>query len=794
MRALSLGSAILAACSLGSAQAPPETGQRAFLDRYCVGCHNVKTRTGGLALDAVDLARPAGSAEILEKVDRKLRAGLMPPAGIPRPPKSEQTEFLTSLEKQLDAAAAGAVNPGAPALHRMNRTEYANAVRDLLGLDVDATSLLPADDSSAGFDNNADALGVSPALMERYLSAASKVSRLAIGDTHASYTEKTWAVPNDLSQHSHVEGLPFGTRGGILIRHVFPADGEYKVRVELSRGGAGAFAGSGTMTGEELEIGMNGERARLIPLGSVVPGKAAPLLEATVIARAGEQSIGVTFVAKNDAPSEDILQPYERTMFPGDVWAVLPHIGSVTIMGPSKVTGIGDSQSRRMIFVCRPAGPRNDIPCARRIVSTLARRAYRRPVTESDIATLMGFYATGRARGTFDDGIEIALRRILASPEFMFRFEREPAQPLKAFRITDIELASRLSFFIWSSIPDDELVRVASEGRLRDPIVLEQQVRRMLVDPRSNELVKNFAGQWLYVRNLQNTVPAIEDFPDFDDNLRQAFETETEMFFDSIVRENRSVLDLLTADYTFVNERLARHYGIPNIYGSQFRRIPLSPDSPRRGLLGKGSILTATSLATRTSPVLRGKWVLENILGTPPPEPPPNVPALKENAKPTDRGTETAETPSVRKRLEEHRANPVCAGCHKMMDPIGFSLENFDAVGQWRTVDGSAPVDASGQLVDGTKVDGPAALRESMVGYSEQFLRTVTEKLLIYAIGRGVTYRDMPVVRSVVKTSAPRNYRFSDLILGIVQSAPFQWRARDNAANMAQVSHRENRQ
>jgi hypothetical protein len=412
-------------------------------------------------------------------------------------------------------------------------------------------------------------------------------------------------------------------------------------------------------------------------------------------------------------------------------------------------------------------------------------------VTPRDIGTLMNFYASGRNGGTFDDGVEMALRRILASPEFVFRFERETSPSSKPHRISDMELASRLAFFIWSSIPDDELLRVAIEGRLRDPKVLEQQTRRMLEDPRSNELVKNFAGQWLYVRNLKNTVPAIEESPDFDDNLRQAFEIETEMFFGSIVRENRSVLDLLTADYTFVNERLARHYGIPNVYGSQFRRIQLTPDSPRRGLFGKGSILTATSLATRTSPVLRGKWVLENILGTPPPEPPPNVPALKENVKPTDRGTENAEAPSVRQRLEEHRANPVCAACHKMMDPIGFSLENFDAVGHWRTMDGRAPVDASGQLVDGTSVNGPAELRESMMNYSEQFLRTLTGKLLTYAVGRGLTYRDMPVVRSIVRTSANDNYRFSDLILGIVRSAPFEWRAGDSAENLAQVVRKE---
>jgi mono/diheme cytochrome c family protein len=768
------------------AGAEPEQGPlsaRAFLNQYCVGCHNERAKTAGLMLDKMDVGQVAAHADVWEKVVRKLRAGMMPPAGVKRPDRAAIVSLASNLEADLDRAARAKPNPGAPALHRMNRTEYANAIRDLLSLDIDATELLPADDSSAGFDNNADSLGVSPALMERYLAAASKISRLAIGDATVQPSEKIYAVPNDLTQNYHVEGLPFGTRGGILIKHNFPVDGEYILAVELSRGGGGVFAGAGNTKGEQLEVSLNAERLKLFDLqGGPAPEEdtALPGLQVRTAVKAGEQGVGVTFIAKNYVQVEDTLQPYQRSMFPGAVWSVLPHVGSVTIKGPYKVTGVGETASRRRIFTCHPANAEAELPCAKQIVSMLAHRAYRRPVTDQDLETLLGFYQSGRNKGTFDDGVEMALRRILASPEFMFRFEREPAtvKPGEPYRVGDVELASRLSFFLWSSIPDNELMKQASAGKLKDPAVLEREVRRMLADPRSEALVDNFAGQWLYLRNLQSISPALEEFPDFDDNLRQAFRTETEMFFNSIVREDRNVLDLLTADYTFVNERLARHYGIPNIYGNRFRRVTLGADNPRRGLLGQGSILMATSLATRTSPVLRGKWILENILGVPPPEPPPNVPTLKENVKPTDRSTETVQAPSVRQRMEEHRANPVCASCHKMMDPIGFSLENFDGVGQWRTQDGRAPVDASGQLVDGTKIDGPAQLRAALSVYSEQFLRTVTEKILTYAIGRGVEYYDMPAVRAIVRDASKDNNRFSALILGVVKSQPFQMRVK----------------
>jgi hypothetical protein len=771
-------------------QTAPPSSQRAYLDQYCVGCHNQRAKTAGLTLDALSVDKVAGSPEVWEKVVRKLRAGMMPPAGARRPDGPTTQAFTSWLESELDRAATSHLNPGAPVLHRLNRTEYANAIRDLLALEIDATSLLPPDDSSYGFDNIASGLGLSPALMERYLAAAGKISRMALGDTSIVPSEKTYAAPNDLTQNYHLEGLPFGTRGGMLVRHHFPVDGEYRISVVLSRGGGGVFAGAGNIRGEQLEISVNGVRARLFDLSGQAQGEdedsAGPGLQVRVQVKAGLQSIGVTFVAKNYAPVEDTMQPYLRSMLPGAVWTVLPHVGSVTIAGPHQQSGVGDTPSRRRIIVCRPAGLQQEPACARDIVSTLARRAYRRPVTSEDMKDLMGFYESGRKKGSFDDGIEMALRRILASPEFMFRFEHDPLKPGEIYRLSDLELASRLSFFLWSSVPDDELLQQATQGKLKDPAVLERQVRRMLADPRSSELISNFAGQWLYLRNLASIAPAFEEFPDFDDNLRQAFARETEMLFESIVREDRNVIDLLNADYTFVNERLARHYGIPNVYGSHFRRVTLAADSPRRGVLGQGSILLVTSLATRTSPVLRGKWILENILGTPPPEPPPNVPALKENIKPTDRSAEAVEFLSVRERMEQHRTNATCVSCHKMMDPIGFALENFDAIGQWRTHDGRRPIDASGELVDGTKIDGPGNLRQALLRYSDQFVRTVAEKLLTYALGRGVEHYDMPVVRSIVREAAGNNYRFSSLIMGIVKSPPFQMKVQIQESSIRQ--------
>jgi len=771
---------LVSGCFSSAVGAPaPQSGAataRTFLDQYCTGCHNDKAKVGGLSLQSLDVSLVSHNAQSWEKVVKKLRAGLMPPSGAHRPELSSINAFSGWLEGELDRGSAKLV-AAAPTMHRLNRAEYANAVRDLLGLEVDTTTLLPADDSSYGFDNMAGTLGVSAALMERYLAAGAKLSRLAIGNANAVPSQKTYSAPADMTQNYHVEGLPFGTRGGLLIRHQFPADGEYAIRVDFLRDYNGSMFGANAK-GERLEVSVNGERIRLFDIDTEVI-KAGFVetkpLEVRVPLKAGLQSIGVTFPARNYGPVEDSFQPFERsviTLTLGKDWTVLPHVGSVTVTGPFQASGIADTPSRQRIFSCRPASAQQEPACARTIVSTLARRAFRRPVTDEDLESVMSFYEFGRAGKSFESGIELALRRILASPDFVFRLQSEPSS-IKAgatYRISDIQLASRLSFFLWSSIPDDELLRVAERGRLRQPTVLEQQVRRMLADPRAEALVSNFGGQWLYLRNLPSIVPALNEFPDFDDNLRQSFRRETEMFLGSIIREDRSIHELLNGNYTFVNERLARHYGIPNVYGSQFRRVTLTDES-RRGLLGQGSVLLATSYATRTSPVLRGKWILENILGTPPPEPPPNVPALKES---TAAGSAAADSPSVRQRLEEHRANPSCSSCHRMMDPIGFALENFDAVGKWRSKDGRTAVDASGVLVDGTKVTGPASLRQGLMRYSEQFSRTVAEKLLTYGLGRGVEYYDMPVVRSIVRDAARNDYRFSSFILGIVQSQPFQ--------------------
>jgi hypothetical protein len=759
-----------------AAQSAESSQQRAFLDQHCVGCHNERAKTANLTLDKLEVSQVAQHPAVWEKVVRKLRAGLMPPPGAKRAAPEISTAFIVWLENELDRGAAAKPAVGAPGLHRLNRTEYANAIRDLLALDIDAASMLPADDSTYGFDNMAGSLGVSPALMERYLTAATKISRLAIGDSGIPPAQKIYSVPTDLTQNQHVEGLPFGTRGGMLVRHQVPVDGEYDIKIELLRDVNGVLFGTNAK-GEKIEVSINGERIRLFDIDSEVI-KAGFVetkpLQIRVPLKAGLQTVGVTFAARNAAPSDDAFQPFLRstiTLTVSKDWTVLPHIGSIAVAGPYQAAGIGDTPSRVRIFTCRPKTTPNEVGCAKEILGNLARRAFRRSASDEDLEVLMDFYSAGRAKGSFDDGIELALRRILTSPQFVFRAEGDGKSG--GSRVSDLDLASRLSFFLWSSIPDDELLRVAAQGRLNQPAILEQQVKRMLADSRSKALVANFAGQWLYLRNLPGLSPVLAEFPDFDDNLRQAFRQETEMFFESIIREDRSVLDLLTADYTFVNERLARHYGIPNVYGSQFRRVTLGGDE-RRGLLGQGSVLMVTSYATRTSPVLRGKWILENILGTPPPDPPANVPPLKES---TAASAANIEFPSVRQRMEEHRSNPACASCHRIMDPIGFSLENFDAVGKWRTRDGRTAIDASGQLADGTQLKGPASLRQSLMIYSEQFTRTITEKLLTYALGRGTDYYDMPAVRSIVRDAAGRNYSFSSLIAGIVKSAPFQTRS-----------------
>ncbi|HLK48342.1 MAG TPA: DUF1592 domain-containing protein [Bryobacteraceae bacterium] len=790
-RALAAASLALLPLAAQSARPPADAAaQRAVLDKYCVVCHNAKLKTANLMLDQLDLTHLGDHAETAEKVVRKLHAGLMPPTGMPRPERAVLDSVVTGMENELDRSAAAHLP--APGLHRLNRTEYTNAIRDVLDLQVDATKFLPADDSTHGFDNIAGALTISPALMEAYLSAAGKISRLAMGDV-SSPTQAVFEVPADTAQNYHIEGLPFGTRGGILIKYQFPADGEYSFKV---KGVTGYFqAVLGGIKGEKLEVLVDGERVRLFDWDKEISnttgnGKSTQ----RVPIRAGLHTIGVTFLATNDVPGSELNRPFERTMnTPGSIPGFLfyPHVGQVWVEGPYNAAGARDTASRRKILVCRPEAPKDEAPCARTIAAHLVKHAFRRPATSADVTALMNFYQEGRADGgTFDDGIEALVQRVLADPEFVYRLEPEPAglPRSKTYRITDLALASRLSFFLWSSVPDDELLDIAAQGKLREPAVLEKEVRRMLADPKSEALVSNFTGQWLSVRSLKTSEPVVNLFPDFDDNLRAAYQREIELFFGSIAHEDRSVLDLLTANYTFVNERLAKQYGIPNIYGPQFRRVTLPADlDMRRGLLGKGALLTVTSNAARTSPVARGKWFLQTFVGVSPPDPPPNVPAIKEAAADA---TGNAHVPTMRETMEAHHTNPACASCHKIFEPMGLALENFDAVGTWRTHDGESLIDASGVLVDGTKVNGVADLRQWVVSRSDQFVRVVTEKLLTYGLGRGVEYQDMPMLRSIVHEAAPANYKFSSLVLGIVKSPAFQMNMKLEDGNPQQAARK----
>ncbi|HEX4996712.1 MAG TPA: DUF1592 domain-containing protein [Terriglobia bacterium] len=757
---------------------------RALIDKYCVSCHSESAQKKGLvpvALNTLDFNNVSRDAELWEKVVRKVEGNLMPPPSSPHPEPEARRQLLSWATGELDRAAGTNPNPGrAPLVHRLNRTEYANAIRDLLDLQIDAPALLPADDSAYGFDNNADALGLSPALQERYVSAALKIAALAVGDSRVGAEGSTYRIPQDVSQDQHIEGLPLGTIGGIRVVHNFPLDGEYEFQAKLYRTNLNIMRG--LESPHEIEFAVDGERILLAKLGGAeelaamfrAPTDTGDAVDARLRARvpikAGPHVVTAAFIQEPQAAGAGRLERYQRSTVDNFDWSGQPHIQTLTVNGPFSATSAGDTPSRRRIFICRPSGSSDDAACARKIVSTLARRAYRQPPSDAEVARIMTFFDAGfdagRKSDGFESGVQAALERILASPQFIFRIERDPSPGVH--RVSDIELASRLSFFLWSSIPDDHLLDVAASGRLRDPAVFEAETRRMLADPRSAALVENFAGQWLRLRNLKNVSPNSNLYPDFDDNLRQAFRRETEMLFDSVVREDRSVLDLMTADYTFVNERLARHYGIPDIYGSQFRRVPVS-DPERRGLLGQGSFLAVTSHAERTSPVLRGKWILENILGMPVPPPPPNVPPLKERQE--------GEKPrTMREQMAEHRANPACANCHKVMDNIGFALENFDAIGSWRANDAGAPVDASGELADGSQVNGVVELRAALVRDPRMFVGTMTEKMLTYALGRGVDYRDMPTVRAITRAAAKDGYKFSSIIRGVVESAPFQMR------------------
>ncbi len=773
------------ASAVAASGAKAGAGQRALLDRYCVACHNDRLRTGGLTLasGAVDVTDVAAHAEVWEKVVRKLRAGAMPPRPRPRPEPAAYAEFRSWLEGELDDAAAAEPNPGrTETFHRLSRTEYRNAVRDLLALDVDVGELLPADDTSYGFDNIAGVLGVSPTLMERYLSAARKISRLAVASPVPSPTAETFRIASDLGQDRRMEGLPFGTRGGMVVDYNFPEDAEYVFEILPD--------GPLRIEPHDLEVTIDGERIALLTVGKRPDpddprGLYTPQIEALEVrtpVTAGPHAIGVAFLRKTSAEPEGIrklyLRPFTGEGSGGDS-RYQPYVESVTIAGPYESSGarpVEGTPSRERIFTCRPAtgdaSAADEAACAREILATVARRAYRRPVGDDDVARLLTFYDRGRAAGSFDNGIEMALRRLLVSPEFLFRVERDPEgiAPGASYRLSDLELASRLSFFLWSSIPDDALLAAAERGELGDPEAFEAQVERMLADPRSEALVGNFAGQWLTLRNAAAVRPDEDEFPDFGEGLRQAFRRETELLFDSVLRERRSTLDLLAADYTFVNERLAQHYGIPNVRGSHFRRVVLDDaDAARGGLLGHGSILTVTSYANRTSPVNRGKWVLENILGTPPPPPPPDVPELET--------AEGAEPLSMREAMEQHRANPVCASCHRLMDPLGLSLEPFDAIGRWRDREaGGAAIDASGELPDGTPFDGPSGLRAALLRHPDRFVTTVTEKLMTYALGRGVEHYDAPAIRAIVRDAARDDYRLSALVKGVARSTPFQMR------------------
>jgi hypothetical protein len=770
-----------------SAQASADSRDRALLDKYCVTCHNQKLKTAGLTLDGRGLTETdvASAAETWERVVKKLRSGAMPPAGAPRPDKETVRSLTTSLESALDRAAAAAPNPGRTPAHRLNRVEYVNAIRDLLSLDIDGQALLPADPVGYGFDNIGDILSMSPALLERYMTAAGTISRLAVGSTGIRPITQTYSIPYTLWQVERVsEDLPFGSRGGLAVRHYFPLDGEYLIKIVLQRAYQNQIRGLNERNQIELRldkrlieqfaVGAEGPRAAwaAVTAPSMYEQTADQGLEVRVDVKAGTRLLGAAFV-KETAEPEGVLEPRTgvTTLSYSRDRNALMALDRIEISGPYNPITPEDTPSRRRIFVCMPGNGLSEEGCAHRIVSSLAQRAFRRPVAETDLEPLMALYREERAKGDFELGVAAVLRGILIDPEFLFHIERDPADaaPGSVYPISDVELASRLSFFLWSSIPDEELLQAAESGKLHNPVVLKGQIARMLRDPRSNALIKNFFGQWLLLRNVRTRSPDPGAFPDFDENLREAMQKETELFVESQFREDRGVVDLISANYTFLNDRLAAHYGIPNVYGSHFRRSTFA-DTMRGGLLGQASILMVTSYPNRTSPTQRGLWVLDNLLGAPPPPPPPNVPSLPEDSG--EHGTAA----SMRERMERHRTNPVCASCHARMDPLGFALENFDGVGMWRITEGNKPVDASGALPDGTHFEGPNGLRVILLNRRGEFVQTVTEKLLTYALGRGLEYYDAPAVRGITHEAALNNDRWSSLIVGIVRSTPFRMR------------------
>jgi hypothetical protein len=764
------------------AQGPDLAAEQTLVSKYCVGCHNEKLKSGGFSWTKVDLAHPDQYSEQLERVIRKLGTGLMPPVGMPRPDASATKAFIAAVESGIDQAAAAHPNPGRPALHRLNRSEYANSIRDLLDLKVDVAPLLPADDMSHGFDNMADALNFSPALMDAYIRTAGKISRLAVGDIDTTPSVSTYQLSKSVSQTRHVEGAPVGTRGGLSVIHQFPIDAEYVFKMTFYYSVDGPLYGKSQGKGEQIEISINGERVALLDIDPKRT-KWDDLQTPPIKVKAGPQRISAAFIQHFEGPLQDVVTPIEYSLVDlneADMAGLtsLPHLHDLAVSGPYNASGLGETPSRRRIFTCRPNSD-DDVSCAKKIISRLVRQAYRRPPDDSDVEELLKVYVSGRNRDGFESGVRLAVQAMIANPKFIFRFEPAPENvaPGSNYRISDLELASRLSFFLWSSAPDEELIALASQRKLREPGVLEQQVRRMLADPKSEALSTNFAVQWLHLQNLKDSQPDAYLYPNYDANLGQSMLRETELFFNSFVRDDRNILELLTANFSFVDEILAKHYKFPNVLGTRFRRVEI-PDENRLGLLGQASILTLTSVSNRSSPVQRGKYVLEVLMGTPPPPPPPNVPALSENASSGE-----LKLMSVRERMEEHRKNANCAACHKIIDPIGFALENFDAVGAWRINDSGLRIDSTGQMFDGSRLDGPTSLRQALLSHSDAFLGTFTENLLAYGLGRVIDYRDMPTVRSIERQAARDNNRFSSFVLGVINSGAFQTsRAEDNVS------------
>jgi len=783
--------------ALAVAHAPermPADEQDALVKRYCAVCHSDagKNRTAGLSLAHFEAAQIEQNVEVSEKMIRKLRAGMMPPAGARRPDGDALQQFAAAMEARIDAAAALHPNPGRRIFQRLNRAEYQRSIHDLLDLDVDVNAFLPPDTMSAGFDNIADVQAVSPTLVEGYLRAASRVSTLAVGDRTAGASEQTYKVPRTQSQMRHIEGTPWGTRGGISVVHNFPADGEYTFRIMLHGTPVGELFGSVASRNEQIEVSINGERAALLDIDYRMSEKdknGLNLVTPRIHVRAGPQHLAAAFIQKFDGVVDDLIAPIDYTLADTEYGdnvgiTILPHVRDFSVTGPYTVTGVSDTPSRRRVFICRPLSPTEEIPCARKIVGQLATEAYRHPAGNEDVESLMQFYADGRKGKDFESGIKSALQAMLASPSFLFRLEEIPSgvRPGQTYRITDTDLASRLSYFLWDTVPDAELLKVAATGTLHTPAVLEKQVKRMLADPRAESLSTRFASQWLRLQDVDKIHPDALLFPSFDHDLAESYKRETELLFESIVREDRNILDLFTADYTFVNERIAKVYRIPNVTGGEFRRVTLA-DENRRGILGHGSILMLTSVADRTSPVQRGKWIMEALLGSPPPPPPqdPAPPPLEETKAVGEGGRPL----TVRERMEEHRKNPACTSCHRMMDPLGLALENFDVVGAWRIKDAGTPVDTNGVMYDGTPLGGPADLRQALLNKSTTVIRNFVDNLMSYAIGRRLEYYDQPAVRTIAKQADANGNRFSSYVLGIVNSAAFQMAKAEPAATTA---------